>query len=104
MRSLRISLTAPLTLEHLRFIITFERDGQFGHTLLDDIRDADFWSDLDTFVTHPTGSRLQRVDIEVSHYSQPDPTFYWPDPKKLVESVHDWLPLLRERGILFVRA
>jgi hypothetical protein len=77
---------------------------QFGHTLLDDIRDADFWSDLDTFVTHPTGSRLQRVDIEVSHYSQPDPTFYWPDPKKLVESVHDWLPLLRERGILFVRA
>jgi hypothetical protein len=24
-----------------------------------DIRDADFWSDLDSIVTHPTGSRLQ---------------------------------------------
>jgi hypothetical protein len=106
--SLRISLTAPPTLEHLAFFIVLEPWGQyFGRfhsppTFSDDKRNADFWNDLDSFVTHPTASRLQRVDIDID-YSQVDP-LYWPAHDKVVESILGSLPLLRERGILFVRA
>jgi hypothetical protein len=103
MHSLRISLTAPPTLEHLTFCLVFEPWGEnFPPTFSDDMRNANFWNDLDSFVTHPTASWLQRVDIDIS-YNRVDP-LYWPDHDKVVESVLGSLPLLRERGILFVRA
>jgi hypothetical protein len=103
MHSLRISLTAPPTLERLTFCLVFEPWGKnFPPTFSHDMRNANFWNDLDSFVTHPTASRLQRVDIDIS-YSRVDP-LYWPDHDKVVESILGSLPLLRERGILFVRA
>jgi len=63
MRSLRVSLTSPATLEHLKFDITFEGgSNHFDHdAFYDDLREADVWSHLDSIITHPIGSRLQRV-------------------------------------------
>jgi hypothetical protein len=69
-------------------------------TLIDN---ADFWIHLDSIITHPTGSRLQKVDINIEY------TFCYddvrePDSSEVMEPVLDALPLLREKGILFVEA
>ena len=56
-----------------------------------------------SIVTHPSGSRLQRVDIDIKY------TFLWddgicePDGTEVEEAILDALPLLREEGILFVK-
>jgi hypothetical protein len=73
---------------------------EFRHTFFDEIRDADFWGDLNSFATHPASSRLQRVEIHIGSWA--NPPLCWSDRDKAMESVYDWLPLLRDRGILFV--
>lgn len=70
MRSLRVSLTSPATLEHLKISISSKgkNDGGF-FALFDGIRDAGVWSHLDSIITHPTGSRIQAVDIHFTYGS-----------------------------------
>ena len=106
MRSLRVSLTSPATLEHLKFIIIFEaHSNQFDYyALFDDLRDDDVWRHLDSIITHPTGSRLQRVDINIEYSFRFDNDVVEPDETAVEEPVLDALPLLREKGILFVKA
>ena len=106
MRSLCVSLTSPATLEHLKFAIVFEcNDNNFNYyTLFDDLRDADVWSHLDSIITHPTGSRLPRVDIDIKYKFRYDDNVVEPDNTEILEAVLDALPLLREKGILFIEA
>ena len=104
--SLRISLTSPATLEHLKFDIVFEgHDSQFDHDwFFNDLRDANVWSHLDSIITRPIGSRLQRVDINIEYAFQYDDDVEEPGNIEVEEPVLDALPLLREKGILFVKA
>ena len=68
------------------------------------LRDADVWGHLDSITTHPTGSRLQRVDIDISYSYLYDDKGVEPDGEDIVEAVLYSLPLLRTKGILFVEA
>ena len=118
MRSLCSSLTSPATLEHLEFNIWFcansnefefeyddsdsDSDDYEVSTFYDDLRDADVWRQLDSITTHPTGSRLQRVDISINYYF--DDQGEESDKQKVSKAVLDGLPLLRAKGILFVKA
>ena len=105
-RSLSISLTSPVTLEHLKFNITFDGDdNEFDHdAFYKDLRDADIWSHLDSIITHPSGSRLQRVDINIDYTFRYDDCVTEPDNDEILAAVLDGLPLLRKKGILFVNA
>ena len=105
-RSLRASLTSPATLEYLKFDIVFEgNDNQFGHySFFNDLRRADVWSHLDSIVTHPTGSRLQRVDISIVYAFRYDDDVQEPENIEVEKPVLDSLPLLRDKGILLVKA
>jgi hypothetical protein len=69
-----------------------------------DLRDADVWSHLDSIITHPTGSRLQRVDINIRYAFRRDDNVIEPDDTEVSEAVLNALPLLRKKGILFVKA
>jgi hypothetical protein len=105
MGSLCISLTSSATLEYLDFNIRF---GRYDYMKYDDefyevLRDADVWSCLDTIATHPTGSRLQRVVINIKHSFRND-DMEEPDEDEVLKAVLDGLPLLRTKGILFVEA
>jgi len=106
MRSLCASLTSPATLEHLKLNITFEgNDNFFPHYLFfEDLRDDDVWGHLDSIVTHPTGSRLQRVDIDITYTFREDDDVTEPGNAEILEAVLDGLPLLHDKGILFVEA
>ena len=102
-RSLRISLTSPATLEHLKFKIIFI--GNFNHNeILYYLRNADVWSHLDSIITHPTGSRLQRVDINIRYAFRYDDDVMELHSTEFSEPVLNALPLLRKKGILFVKA
>ena len=109
MGSLSISLTSPATFEHLEFniLFVFVNDEFLVNDLFyQDLREADVWRHLDSIAAHPTGSRLQRVDINIFYY------FYYGDrddgyepyQDKVMEAVLDGLPLLRTKDILFVKA
>jgi hypothetical protein len=105
MGSLCISLTSPATLEHLEFNI------RFRHIFYENLRDADAWRHLDSIATHPTGSRLQRVDININysfHYYDASEVYGGdgedPEEDEVLKAVLDGLPLLRTKGILFVSA
>ena len=111
MGSLCISLTSPATLEHLKVNISFHgRIGDFdSDTFYGDLRDADLWTHLDSIIAHPTGSRLQRVDInldycdlQVHDFDQDEPYVDEPDEHDVLNAVLDGLPLLRSKDILFV--
>ncbi|KAM6492889.1 hypothetical protein JOM56_011023 [Amanita muscaria] len=107
MRSLRVSLTSPATLEHLKFYIVFEgNDNSFDYyEFFDDLRDAVVWRHLDSIITRPAGSRLQRVDINIEYSFRDDDDYMMePDETLVMEPVLDALPLLRKKGILFVAA
>jgi len=108
MGSLCISLTSPATLEHLKFKFSFcgFEDSDRFHDFYRDFRDADVWSHLDSFATHPTqaGSRLQRVDIIIDYTCYLLDGYYNADTDILLDAVLDGLPLLRTKGILFVEA
>jgi hypothetical protein len=108
MGSLCISLTSPATLEHLEFNIFFRgSDNNFIHSFdrfYEDLRDADAWSHLDSIASHPTGSRLQRVDINIDYTFRDDDNVMEPPEDEVLEAVLDGLPLLHTKGILFVKA
>ena len=104
MGSLCTSFTSPATLEHLKLNILFDSSINvpdhiilfalgFYHNLRDH---ANIWSHLDSVTTHPTGSRLQRVDININC------TFVVSD-EEASKAVRDALPLLCTKGILFVK-
>jgi hypothetical protein len=98
MCSLRISLTSPATLEHIKVNFIFDNDGDYyDNELLDDFRDADVWCPLDSIITHPTSSQLQRVDINMIFRVM---ELHEAGVKRLVLNA---LPLLCEKGILFVK-
>ena len=106
MRCLCASLISPATLEHLKLNITFEgHDDSFNRdSFYRDLgRDA-VWRHLDSIVTHPTGSRLQRVDIDITYCFRYDDDVMEPDNGGILEAVLGGLPLLRDEGILFVEA
>lgn len=109
MRSLCVSLTSPGTLERLAFKILFRTyDNSFnvvGDLVI--LRAADLWKHIDSIITHPAGSRLKRVDISIDYRVRGDYVTarrvkLYAD--EIVEPVLDSLPLLREKGILFVEA
>ena len=64
MGSFRISLTSPATLEHLKFNVQL-RGFNFDRRFHEDLRDSDVWRHLNSISTHPNGSRLRRVDINI---------------------------------------
>jgi hypothetical protein len=107
MGSLSMSLTSPATLEHIEFNISFDGPGDnfFDHDgFYEDLRNADVWSHLGSITTHPTGSRLQRVDININYRFRYDDNGYEPDEDEVLKAVLDSLPLLHTKGILFVKA
>ena len=105
MGSLRISLTSPTTLEHLKFKILFRGfQSTFNfNTFYENLRHADVWRHLDSITTHPTGSRLRRVDISIN-YSFRIIDLEEPDEDEVQKAVIDGLPLLHTKGIFFVKA
>ena len=107
MGSICISLTSPATLEHLEFSICFHgsSSNDFNtYTFYQNLRDADVWSHLDSITSHPTGSRLQRVDININYSFHYDFCGVEPDKDEVLKAVLDGLPLLRTKDILFVKA
>jgi hypothetical protein len=109
MRSLCVSLTSPATLERLELEISFIYPDDYD-AFLENLRDADIWSQLDSIIAHPTGSRLQRVDIYIQGtvYEEDHDLheryreFDGNELDEVVRAVNDSLPLLSEKGILFV--
>jgi hypothetical protein len=101
MGSLRISLTSPATLEHLKIDISVNSDCiDEEWRFYENLGGADAWSYLDSITSHPTGSRLQRVDIIIDCFSS------WHSDNEdfdAGESVLESLPLLHSKGILFVK-
>ena len=105
MASLRTSLTSPATLEHLEFNIQFSgTPGLSFSSLYDFMRVADAWRHLDSITTHPAGSRLQRVDINIDYAFHYHGYRLECDKNEILKAVLDGLPLLRTKGILFVKA
>jgi hypothetical protein len=104
MRSLSSSLTSP---ERLEFNIRFHGYSKFDYyTFYENLRIS--LSHLDSISTHPTGSKLQRVDININylfHYAHDEEDdVIEPDKNEISKAVLDGLPLLRRKGILFVEA
>jgi hypothetical protein len=111
--SLCLSLTSAATLEHLKFNISFHGNTSDidCDTFYEYLRDASFWTHLDSITTHPTGSRLQRVDISIDYCNlrvlgfdedEDEPDDLEPDEHDVLNAVLDSLPLLRSKVILFV--
>ena len=102
--SLCTSLTSPATLEHLELNLWLRGEifnSDFG-SFYDNLRDADVWSHLDSITTRPTGSQLQRVDINID-YSFYDDEEEEPNKDEIEKAVLYSLPLLRTNRILFVK-
>ena len=106
MGSLCISLTPPATLEHLEVNILFRgaTDDFAYYTFYEDLRAAEVWRHLDSITTHPVGSRLQRVDINIDYKFRYNDNGGEPDKDEVSKAVFDGLPLLHTKGILFVKA
>jgi hypothetical protein len=102
-RSLCVSLTSPATLESLRIDIWFPYPDDYD-AFFENLRDADVWSQLDSIITYPTGSRLQRVYIYIQGigYAEADEQLEPDELDEIFQAVKDSLPLLCEKGILFV--
>ena len=105
MNSLSISLASP---ENLEFNIRF-RGSKFSNldsdTFYENLTTA--WSGLDSITTHPTSSRLQRVDVNiiyVLHRERDDGAEPADVKDKVLNAVFCGLPLLHKKGILFVEA
>src|SRR6202789_3940732 len=90
-RSLLLSLTSLATLEHIKFNIVYDGyNNNLDHDwFCDTLPDADIWSHLDSIITHPTGSRLQRVDINIEYVCRYNGDVMELDNTKVSESVHD---------------
>ena len=99
MGSLSISLSSP---EHLEFNIRFHSYKIFNYfAFYENLRNT--WRHLDGITTRSTSSRLQRVDININYAFQDD-LVEKPDKNEISKAVLDGLPLLRTKGILFVKA
>jgi hypothetical protein len=99
MCSLRISLASPATLEHIKVNFVFDSpDNDYNDLLLGDLHDTDVWRPLDSIITHPTSSRLQRVDINIILRGMSEL-----NEAGVKQLFLDVLPLLCEEGILFVK-
>ena len=101
--SLSTSLASP---ERLEFNFQFHGNNQFNpNTFYVNLRNV--WSPLELIATHPNGfeSPLQRVDIKINYVTYcKHGDGEEPDKDKFLEAVHDGLPLLHAKGILFVEA
>ena len=105
---LPISLTSPATLEHLEFNIwvraaSHDFDNNFYESF------SKTWRNLDSITTHPTGSRLQRVDINIKAGFSRKFRVYGTERKeidenKVLEDAFEALPLLHKKGIVFIKA
>jgi len=106
MDSLCISLTSPATLEHLKFNIVFrgQEMENYYHEFYNNLRSAEVWGHLDSITTLPTGSQLQRVDINIDYSLRESDYYGEPDEDVVLKIVLDKLPLLRTNAILFVKA
>ena len=100
MGSLCMSLTSPVTLEQLKFNISFRGDtNSFDiSSFYEDLREAGVWCHLDSITT---GSRLQRVDINIDYCYLHD-NGEVPRDHEVLKAVLDALPLLRTKNILFI--
>jgi hypothetical protein len=95
------------TLEHLDFNIWYhDDDHDVDHPFYENLRDA--WTHLDAITTHSTGLLwLPRVDININYsfcyqpYDGDEQLEFYED--ELLKSVLEGLPLLRTKGILFVK-
>jgi len=98
-RSLRVG--SPVTLEHLNINITIHINNEMldNNRYYQDLYLDEVWSYLDSMATHPAGSRLQRVSVDVSFHYDYDHM----DGDADLELILDELPSLQERGILFTR-
>ena len=103
MGSLCISLTSPATLERLEFNITFRDSIPYFPSFYEDLREAGVWSHLDSITTLPTGSRLQRVDINIHYNYLLINNAEVPDDHEVLKAVLDALPSLRMKDILFIK-
>ena len=100
--SLSISLTSPATLQHLKSKIRIQ-DSNY-HFFCRTLRDTGVWSYLNSITSHSTGSRLQRVEINIEYSLLfNDCIVNNPDKDEIEKSVVDGLPLLHTEGILFVQ-
>ena len=109
MGSLCISLAPPATLEHLKIDISFRGNAYNAdfecETFYEDLEDANVWQYLDSIAIHPSGSQLQRVDINIDYcYLREDDIELEPHDNEVVKIIIDGLPLLRAKDILFVGA
>jgi hypothetical protein len=105
-QSLLVTLSSPATLEHVKLYLDFS-DVEDRDALLDDLHDAGVWKQLDSIITHPTGSRLQRVDINIAYQPASDnesDDIVGTGEADVANRIFDALPLLREKGVLFVEA
>ena len=104
--SLCTSLTSPATLEHLKVNILFRGYNNLflfqEERFFEDLRHTDAWARLDSITSHPTGSRLQRVDINIEYHFRLDDDGTEPHKDDVLNAVLDRLPLLRTKGILFI--
>jgi hypothetical protein len=107
-RSLRVSLTSPATLEILALFISITPilvDNFYQYSSSGEFRNTRFWSLLDSIITCPSGSLLQSVNIYITCRFDRLRHDRWDVRLKqdeISEQVLDGLPLLREKGILFV--
>jgi len=103
LQSLHASLTSPATLEHLEFNIKIIFNSQY---LIDEfyegLRGADLWGHLDSIITLPVGSHLQRVDINIAYYIFGEAVGPSGD-EKICRAILEELPSLSDKGILFVQ-
>ena len=105
--SFRVSLASPATLERLKFSISLHNKiGDIdGDTFFEYLRD--FWTHLDDFITHPNGSQLQQVGINIRvdcylRFRDFGRNMDEPDEHSVLTAVLDGFPLLRWKDILFV--
>ena len=104
MGSFSISLTS---LEHLVFRIDYRVCSNYYRSI-ENLRDADVWSHIDSITTRPAGSRLQRVEIMIDFWGWKDSIdrelreLGELDDNQVLKAVLDGLPSLRMKSILFV--
>ena len=71
-------------------------------TSYEDLRDDHFWNHLDSITTQPSGSRLQRVDINIYYCHVIDSDGRIRQANEVLKAILGGLPLLCTKDILFV--
>jgi hypothetical protein len=102
MRSLCVSITSPAALENLKLRIWFNASNNYD-AFYEDLRRSDVWHPLDSIIAHLPSSRLRRVDNHIILSFYHGDNMLEPDTDEILKAVHDGLPLLHEKCILFVK-